>query len=289
METNELAMVASDCLGQVSNVNTLRSYKAGIEAFLKFMLNRPLNNELLLRYRAYLINSEMSNSTRNSRLASVNLLSQYLNDTERSGLMKLNSIKFHRKLVNKTVSYELLNQMELDIIDRVCYNLDDKYFKLRDLLIYWLIRQGLRRSELSTLVLDDLILTNEGYNLVVRGKGNEKQRVIVATPSLVRILSQIIDFEVSHNKFDLSPKRGLILNQQYMPITHGGIYHVFKQIFASDLSPHVIRRVVCTHLLNEGVDVLIICKWFGWSNVATANHYDLRANEGLKMLASMIE
>jgi len=289
METNELAMVASDCLGQVSNVNTLRSYKAGIEAFLKFMANRPLNNELLLRYRAYLINSEMSNSTRNSRLASVNLLSQYLNDTERSGLMKLNSIKFHRKLVNKTVSYELLNQMELDIIDRVCYNLDDKYFKLRDLLIYWLIRQGLRRSELSTLVLDDLILTNEGYNLVVRGKGNEKQRVIVATPSLVKILSQIIDFEVSHNKFDLSPKRGLILNQQYMPITHDGIYHVFKQIFASDLSPHVIRRVVCTHLLNEGVDVLIICKWFGWSNVATANHYDLRANEGLKMLASMIE
>jgi len=289
METNELAKIANDCLGQITNINTLRSYKAGIEAFLKFMLNRPLNNELLLRYRAYLINSEMSNSTRNSRLASVNLLSQYLNDTERSGLMKLNSIKFHRKLVNKTVSYELLNQMELDIIDRVCYNLDDKYFKLRDLLIYWLIRQGLRRSELSTLVLDDLILTNEGYNLVVRGKGNEKQRVIVATPSLVRILSQIIDFEVSHNKFDLSPKRGLILNQQYLPITHDGIYHVFKQIFASDLSPHVIRRVVCTHLLNEGVDVLIICKWFGWSNVTTANHYDLRASDGLKMLASMIE
>jgi len=289
METNELAMVASDCLGQVSNVNTLRSYKAGIEAFLKFMANRPLNNELLLRYRAYLINNEMSNSTRNSRLASVNLLTQYLNDTRQLTLMKLNAIKFHRKLVNKTVSYELLSQMESDIINRVCYSIDDKYFRLRDLLIYWLIRQGLRRSELSTLTLDDLILTNEGYNLVVRGKGNEKQRVIVATPSLVKILSQIIDFEVSHNKFDLSPKRGLILNQQYMPITHDGIYHIFKQIFASDLSPHVIRRVVCTHLLNEGVDVLIICKWFGWSNVTTANHYDLRANEGLKSLASMIE
>jgi site-specific recombinase XerD len=289
METNELTRIASDCLGQISNTNTLRSYRAGIDAFLKFMLNRPLNNELLLRYRAYLINNEMSNSTRNSRLASVNLLTQYLNDTRQLTLMKLNAIKFHRKLVNKTVSYELLSQMESDIINRVCYSIDDKYFRLRDLLIYWLIRQGLRRSELSTLTLDDLILTNEGYNLVVRGKGNEKQRVIVATPSLAKILSQIIDFEVSHNKFDLSPKRGLILNQQYMPITHDGIYHIFKQIFASDLSPHVIRRVVCTHLLNEGVDVLIICKWFGWSNVTTANHYDLRANEGLKSLASMIE
>ena len=175
METNELTRIASDCLGQISNTNTLRSYRAGIDVFLKFTLNRPLNNELLLRYRAYLINNEMSNSTRNSRLASVNLLTQYLNDTRQLTLMKLNSIKFHRKLVNKTVSYELLSQMESDIINRVCYSIDDKYFRLRDLLIYWLIRQGLRRSELSTLTLDDLILTNEGYNLVVRGKGNEKQ------------------------------------------------------------------------------------------------------------------
>jgi site-specific recombinase XerD len=296
MLTKELDRQIKDCLANISNDNTKRSYTTGLRIFAQWLDLREIDNLILLRYRASLINSTASKATQNSRINALNCLIDYLNKVTNLNLAKLDGIKFNRKIVAGEITIDELNAMELAIKQRPCYNKVDIYFRDRDLAIHWKLRQGLRRSEICNLTLDDLIETKDGFDLIIKGKGNEKQRIITASPTLVDCLWGLVNFEIKNKKVELDGQkhkisldysRGLILNNQFKPISDDGIYYLVKKLFGKDISPHTFRRVQCSYLLSQNVDLLAICKQFGWSKSDTAKHYDLRVDDELKHISEL--
>lgn len=296
MDNNNLANHIADCLDNISNNNTRRSYATGLQLFLCWLGDRQIDNLILLRYRASLVNSTASKATQNSRINALNCLVDYLNKVTALSLAKLDGIKFNRKIVAGDITIDELNSYELSIKQRPCYNKIDIYFRDRDLAILWLLRQGLRREEICSLTLDDLIETRDGFDLIIKGKGNEKQRIITASPSLIDALWGLVNFETKHkkvvvdnekHKISLDYTRGLILNSQFQPISDDGIYYLVKKLFGKDISPHTFRRVQCSYLLSQNVDLLAICKQFGWSKPDTAKHYDLRVDSELKHISEL--
>ena len=149
-------------------------------------------------------------------------------------------------------------------------------------MIQLLYSTGLRISELITLSLEDIKMSNanksDTYHFNIKGKGNRERVVLVdklTYQGLVQYL-KIRHLFLSRNQ-----------NNQYLFCSRSKIGHMTRQNFGlilkgialkcglepSSVSPHILRHSFASHMLEGGADLRALQSLLGHVDISTTQIY----------------
>lgn len=157
-------------------------------------------------------------------------------------------------------------------------------------IIAILFGAGLRREEITTLNLDDYDVENT--KLVVRGK-RSKQRTAYLGEGAVAALTGWLEIRGKDaGPLFLAVKRGKRLRQGRR-LSPQSIYYLLKirakKAGVKTFTPHDLRRTFVSRLLDSGVDIAIVAKMAGHSNIQTTARYDRRPEEAKRRAANLLQ
>lgn len=134
---------------------------------------------------------------------------------------------------------------------------------------------GLRVSELISLKISDLHITDEFISVI--GKG-DKQRLI---PIGTRALKLIENYRVNH-RVHIAVKKNhvdsLFLSKRGTSISRQMVFYIIKDLAAlagikKELSPHTFRHSFATHLVEGGADLRVVQEMLGHQSIITTEIY----------------
>ena len=150
---------------------------------------------------------------------------------------------------------------------------DDYTGRFHHLLLEILYATGIRRSEASSLKINDLDL--ERSVLRITGKGNKERLVPFA-----RYLGELLEafLPVRRDAFPGTDEPWLFLNRKGEQVSPESIYYIVRKHLSSvttaeQRSPHVLRHSFATHLSNHGADLNAIKELLGHANLAATQVY----------------
>ena len=155
-------------------------------------------------------------------------------------------------------------------------------------LLEILYATGFRVSELVSLPLTTAIgvLKSEKPLLIVWGKGN-KDRVVPLTPAALEKLKNYLGSRKSFLPkgkespwlFPSSSRIGHLTRQRFGQLLKELALKV--DLNPALLSPHTVRHAFATHLLRHGVNLLVVQKLLGHSDISTTQIYTHVAQDDL--------
>lgn len=149
---------------------------------------------------------------------------------------------------------------------------------------------GLRRQEITTLNLEDYDV--EDAKLVIHGK-RSKQRIAYLGDGAAAALKDWLEIRGKDTgPLFLSVKRGGHLRHGRR-LSPQSIYYLLKirakRGGVKPFTPHDLRRTFVSRLLDAGVDIAIVAKMAGHSNIQTTARYDRRPEEAKQRAAKLIQ
>jgi integrase/recombinase XerD len=214
------------------------------------------------KYQAYLKNSELQASSINVRIQSVKVFFNWLSENLYIKKSPLDAVK---KLKETKKNLSFLSEDEIVSIFKSCKNLEEK--AIFSALIYL----GLRRSELVDLKVSNI----EDNKVSIIGKGSKGRKLFLPEKAL-NIL----------NKYLNSSERG---DSEYIfPSPRGGKYSTeairlkvnrlaknanIDPDRIHEITPHTMRRTFATNLVEDGVNMGVIQRAMGHSNISTTMGY----------------
>ncbi len=133
---------------------------------------------------------------------------------------------------------------------------------------------GLRVSELCTLGLQDLILS-EGL-VRVFGKGGKERLVPIGR----KVIGPVAIY-LNQNRPELDKGKGagrVLLNSRGTPLSRVGAWGIIKRIakqagLTKRVTPHTLRHSFATHLLEGGADLRAVQEMLGHADLSTTQIY----------------
>lgn len=177
--------------------------------------------------------------------------------------------------------------------------LDTSITGVRDLLILELLSTtGMRRAEICSIKIGDIIQTQGKYVINITGKGS-KERLIVVSDSIVEIINKYMEM------------RGITLKDkdEWLLVSHANrksgtgkvstsmVYRVVKKyaelagIDPDTLSPHSLRHTFATQCIDMGMPIQDVQQLMGHSNSQTTmlylHSFDVINNNPAEKLTNM--
>ena len=147
---------------------------------------------------------------------------------------------------------------------------------LRDRLLFTLIAEtGLRVGEALGIYYEDLVLTPDDEQIVIRGKGGQRRTVMLyAAPRSLKLLRRYLRQSgiKSGALFRGDPRRG----GSASPIHYRTAHHAWRRYCAKagvKVNIHALRHSFATRLLNEGVSLAVVRKLLGHRRMQTTLRY----------------
>ncbi|MFP4058168.1 MAG: tyrosine-type recombinase/integrase [Candidatus Brocadiia bacterium] len=147
---------------------------------------------------------------------------------------------------------------------------------LRDRLLFTLIAEtGLRVAEALGVYHEDLVLTPDDEQIIVRGKGGRTRTVMLyAAPESLKLLRRYLrDSGITSGAlFRGDPARG----GSNRPIHYRTAHHAWRrycQKAGVEANIHALRHSFATRLINEGVSLGVVRKLLGHRNMQTTLRY----------------
>ncbi|MEO8354700.1 MAG: site-specific integrase [Chloroflexota bacterium] len=157
-------------------------------------------------------------------------------------------------------------------------------------IISILFGAGLRREEITKLDLDDF--TPEGAKLVIRGKRSKQRFAYLGDGALAALLTWLELRGKEAGPLFVSAKRGGVLRHGCR-LSPQSIYYLLKvrakRAGVKSFTPHDLRRTFVSRLLGAGVDIAIVAKMAGHSNIQTTARYDRRPEETKQGAAKLLQ
>jgi site-specific recombinase XerD len=156
-------------------------------------------------------------------------------------------------------------------------------------IISILFGAGLRREEITTLNLADY--HPEEALLVIRGKRSKERAGYLGNGALAALANWLDIRGKDAGPLFVSVKRGGIL-QHGRKLSPQSIYYLLKmrakKAGVKPFSPHDLRRTFVSRLLDSGVDIAIVAKMAGHSNIQTTVRYDRRPEDAKRRAANLL-
>lgn len=261
--------------------NTIESYKRDLLTFLEFIKNKNINNiasDDLKKYIKYLNNKKLNDKTISRHISCLKSFYKFLvieNKIKDNISEVLFSPKTKKSLPNTLAEEDIFKILDIKLTDNYSYR--------NKAMIELMYATGLRVSELVSLKLQDVDLTEEIVRIF--GKGS-KERVVpigeIATESLKEYITK-------HRPLMLKKYNNeyLFLNNHGNNMTRQGFFKIIKSIanekgIDKEISPHTIRHSFASHLLKYGADLRTIQELLGHSDISTTQVYTHITNEELK-------
>jgi integrase len=183
-----------------------------------------------------------------------------------------------------------LSQEEILAIVQDCLE-DLRVIGMRDVaVITIMLGAGLRREEVTTLNFEDF--DSEDSKLIVRGKRSKQRTAYIVGGALAALQDWLKLRGDDPGPLFLSVNRGGKLNHM-RKLTPQAIYHLLqtraKQAGVKPFTPHDLRRTFISKLLDAGVDIAIVAKMAGHSNIQTTARYDRRPEEAKQRAAKLLQ
>ena len=168
----------------------------------------------------------------------------------------------------------LPKDMAIDEVFQLLENMpDDEPLAIRDRAIMELFYScGLRLSELASLDLDDINLTDA--ELVVTGKGNKQRQLPIGSKAILALRCWLDSrplFPDKNTPAVFLSQRGERLSRRSIQsrMKHWGI----KLGIPSRLHPHRLRHSFATHMLEGSGDLRAVQELLGHANLSTTQVY----------------
>ena len=270
------------------STNTISSYSYSLLQFYQFcdsekgipcekLILDKIDKRIIEDYLLWLEDSRKNSaSTRNQRLSALKSLFQYIRSEAvvyTALCCDILSIP-EKKTPTVPPQYLLLEEME------VLFSMPDIHTKhgRRDLtLLLMLYDTAARVSELIELRKGDISI---GKTTTVKlfGKGN-KTRIIPITQKT----SDILQGYMNENRISIMDQY-LFENRSHEKLTTVGISYILKKyanmgkqvnrnMFNSNISPHLLRSTKASHLIQGGANIYYIRDFLGHESVLTTERY----------------
>jgi len=269
--------------------NTVASYSDCIRLLVDFACERlrvqpealnlaEFTREMIIAFLDDLENTRHNGvSTRNQRLAAIKTFFHFLAYNEPE-LMHLN--EKIQSIRQKSSDYTPPPSMTIEEVNAIMSVPDPgKLIGIRDkALVSLLYNSGARVQELADLRIFDVRFEAPAA-VTLTGKGN-KTRVIPLWKETTEILSNYLDFR---RKSGVQSTH-LFLNVKGDPMTRFGIGRRVGQLAVEaarhcpslkgrTITPHVFRHTVALHLIESGVDIVLVQEWLGHADLKTTSLY----------------
>lgn len=264
--------------------NTINTYTRNITLFLNWLesvTKEPFNNKITQMdtqaYCKYLSDEKkMSLNTINSKLTSIKKFSDFLSD---NGYMPY--IKVVQKKGKTDPQVEVLEKNELYKYLRDTISSENK---LHIAIVQLILNTGIRESELCSLEMDDITISDRKGTIIIRsGKGN-KYRELPLNKDARNALADYIQNgrpETDTNKVFIGQRGAFNRNAIYKIINKIGQKSLGKNVY-----PHMLRHQCFTAMAkNPDVDLKTISELAGHSSVELTAKYYIHSSKEEKINA----
>ena len=237
--------------------HTIRSYQGAADRLIRFLKERPPENEeqLVRAMKAFLAQKreeKRADRTIYHYAVVFRTLLRYLSIPE-------------SKLTVPRLSQSLPKALSRRELQRFFNAIEDPKYKLIAEILY---KTGLRISELLDLRAEDVDYA-EG-RILVRGKG-KKERIVY------------LDHELARKMKDCAKKK----RGRLFPVTASAVQTYFRQTsrragLNRNITPHMLRHTFATRLLELGMDIRLIKEILGHSDVSTTQIYTKISEKSLE-------
>lgn len=263
--------------------HTLTSYRKDLSDFTDFLLKTEAHQDVTKVDKKIIRNfmSEMSATgiakrSINRKLSTLRSFYVFLlkvGEVEVSPLESIQSLKFYAE---KQIPFSEEEMRNLESLETKPKNSSF----LKELIIETLYQTGMRRAELTGLMLNDVDFSKN--ELKVTGKGNKSRIIPIADKLLadfkkyLTIRKPLVDNEMY---FFLSAK-GKKLNDKFV---YSAVNSYLGQVSSkTKRSPHILRHSFATHVLDNGAEISKVKKIMGHSSLASTQVYTNANIEQLK-------
>lgn len=134
---------------------------------------------------------------------------------------------------------------------------------------------GLRVSELISLKISDLHITDEFISVI--GKG-DKQRLIPIGTRAIKLIQNYIKNHRVHIDIKKNHVDSLFLSKRGASISRQMVFYIIKDLASlagikKELSPHTFRHSFATHLVEGGADLRVVQEMLGHQSIITTEIY----------------
>ena len=173
--------------------------------------------------------------------------------------------------------------LTIDELNRILLAIDtSKNLGKRDyLLINLLYDSGVRVSELINIRINNIDFDNRLIKIL--GKGN-KERIVYFTKKTSKLLYEYIYDICEVHKY---PRKFLFENKSNVVISRFEVYNIIRKYaekakIEKNVTPHVLRHTIATHLIQNDADVMSVKTILGHSKVSTTEIYTHLDTKDLK-------
>lgn len=257
-------------------LNTTLSYERDLLKFFEFSkengaVNFKDTTEFFNKYMEN-IRKEKSASTVSRNIASLRRFFKFLYDKGSIKEDPTSDTKYEKKIILKEDSYSEI--LSTDEIDRLILAVKGDDFKaLRDkAIIEVLYACGLKVTELINLKTDDLFL-KDGY---IRINAESLRYVPIYKGAAVTVREYMDKGRKQVNKD--RKNKFLFLNRDGKPVTRQGLWKILKAYgekaeINKEITPHIIRKSMAVHLMENGAGVFDVKDILGHKNVNLTKEY----------------
>ena len=263
---------------------TVNGYLKDLDLFLEYLNENNIKNFKDVEYQDirlyinYLYDLKYNNKTISRHISSLRSFFKYLevnNVIDNNPCTLISNPKLDKKLpkyLNFEDTEKLLNAFD-----------NNNYIGLRNsLILEMLYSTGMRVSEISSLKLKDISLSNKSIR--VTGKGN-KERIVYFGTCCLNLLNEYL--KKSYNKLNKNNIEYLFLSKTGKKINDREIRFIIDDAakiagIEIKISPHVLRHTFATHMLTDGADLRSVQELLGHENLSTTQIYTHLTNEKIR-------
>ncbi len=276
--------------------HTYSQYNKVFNLFYEFIIEeldedksiKDIDKSIIIKF---LNHKEWEASTKKNYLIFIKGFFQFISDENDSNYNFLKIFKNINIKVKKSIPIHLNNDEEekvntycidtFKLVEKKQISISNKVAIRNALLIYILLKSGIRVSEVLGLKVDDFILDNESnvYSFKVLGKGN-KERIAYVPATIEKVFKYFINIQHSNIAFSSTNKDNLI-DRAFLFII---VRKIFKSLNINKSGLHIMRHTLAMKLVAQNVNLSTISEILGHSDISITQIY-ARSNEESKKSA----
>jgi integrase/recombinase XerC len=259
------------------------SYRKDLLDFSLFLLKteahqdfNKVDKKIIRNFMTELSESKISKRSINRKLSSLRSFFLFLlkvGDIVVSPLENIQSLKFYAE---KQIPFSEAEMVALASIE----NKPKSGSFLKELIIETLYQTGMRKAELTSLLLNHVDFSKK--ELKVIGKGN-KSRIIPISDQLVESFKRYLKVRKPLEENEMY----FFINEKGKKVNDKFVYSAVNTYLSlvtskTKTSPHILRHSFATHVLENGAEISKVKKLMGHSSLASTQVYTTANIEQLK-------
>ncbi|QDP86674.1 tyrosine-type recombinase/integrase [Chryseobacterium sp. SNU WT5] len=265
------------------SAHTVTCYRSDLLVFASFVLRTEGHQDLLKvdkkivrNFMSDLSVSNISKRSINRKLSTLRSFYLFLLKLQQITVSPLESIQSLKFYAEKQIPF---SQAEMEELKVTTVKPKNSSF-LKELIVETLYQTGMRRAELSALLLENVDFSKKEIKVI--GKGN-KSRIIPVSEDLLNVFTEYLSkrkpLEESEMYFFINDK-GKKLNDKFVYSTVNSYLSIVSNKVKK--SPHILRHSFATHVLDNGAEISKVKKLMGHSSLASTQVYTNANIEQLK-------